>query len=736
MDETADPTQHRGDAQAYDRYLRGMDVSMRQKVALTAAHLLGEGRVADMGMGSGKGSHALASLYPRLSVMGVDLDPVMVERAQDAHRLSNLAFRVGDIAKPVFEPGSLDGIFDSSVLHHVTSFGGYDRESAVRALECQVPQLREGGVLIVRDFVDPGPGEVILDVPADDGDASEDPRICSTAALLERFSREFRSLHATPGFPLQSVDDTTKLRPGWRRYRLSKTHAVEFLLRKDYRLDWEGEAKEEYTYLTQEAFEASFQRLGLRVLASTPLRNPWILRHRFQDHFAWRDAEGQPLDPPATNYLIVGEKVRPGDGVRFEAARSHPSLGFLKLERHRHRGTGQVFDLVRRPFRTLDMVPFFEEGGELYVLARMAYPRPILLAAPTLDGSRSGGWVTEPLNVLLTDPPLGLALEQALQADAGILPGQIRRVLEGTIYYPSPGGILEEITSALVEVEPVFAQEELAPRSGFSTSGRVGAIAALQILRAAQVGGLPDARLELNVYDLLRKRHRGPGAWIGEELELRPCAQAPALSELDALEWDAGRTFEPVEALPGPRFLELQCTEFQEFAADGSVVARQPLEYVAPRTFSTNTLAVAALLRHEGRVYMGIAREDLPAAQAFRGHSNLLVTPAWRIPREIKSLTPARAWVKERMQREYGVCSGNVWELGGRYHPTPGLTPEVVFPVAFEVQSVSEAPGQLLWVPLESLLARAGELRDGHLRILCFRAAHALGMMGATASED
>ena len=36
------------------------------------------------------------------------------------------------IAKPVFEPGTLDGIFDSSVLHHVTTFGGYAHDNAAR----------------------------------------------------------------------------------------------------------------------------------------------------------------------------------------------------------------------------------------------------------------------------------------------------------------------------------------------------------------------------------------------------------------------------------------------------------------------------------------------------------------------------------------------------------------------------------------------------------------------------
>ena len=65
------------------------------------------------------------------------------------------------------------------------------------------------------------------------------------------------------------------------------------LLRKDYRADWEAEVKEEYTYFTQERFEAVFAALGLRVLASTPIRNPWIVRHRFEGKYAMRDLEGR-----------------------------------------------------------------------------------------------------------------------------------------------------------------------------------------------------------------------------------------------------------------------------------------------------------------------------------------------------------------------------------------------------------------------------------------------------------
>ncbi|MGK4009081.1 methyltransferase domain-containing protein [Sorangium sp. So ce1036] len=774
--------QQRDDLSAYARYLAAMDASMRQKVALTAAHLLCEGRVADMGMGSGQGSAALARLYPRLEVIGVDLDPTVVELARRAHQRPNLSFQLGDIATAVFPPESLDGIFDSSVLHHVTSYGGYRHENAADALAAQVRQLSPGGVLVVRDFVDPGPGAVLLDVPADDGDDGPDPRSASTAALLERFAREFRSLSPEPGFPLSRVAPGRPAgatpasspalpapRPGWRRYRLAHKHAVEFVLRKDYRADWEAEVKEEYTYFSQAQFEALFARLGLRVLASTPLRNPWIVRNRFVGRFALRDEDGAPLPWPPTNYLIVGEKVKPGQGVAFRLRPAESPQQFLRTEHHRDRRTGRVFDLAARPHPTLDIVPFFFSGDTAYVLARTSYPRPIARACreetPPLDGSGPADYLAEPIAVVQTELPVGHTVERALERAAGVSPASIQRMIAGTTYYPSPGGILEEVRSVLVEVEPTFVNAPSEDVSGFGTSGRIRAIEARQLLRAAQVGGLPDARLELNVYDLLARFGLPFGPWIGDEIPLagaraaQPGAdpggagaqerggavatvQPTPLSAL--LERPSRRCFSRVDPSASAGFLEVRRARFEELAEGDRVVAARELEYVVPRSLGALTASAALLARApSGEVVLGVDDDDLPAAQSFSGNSGILVAPAWRLPRDVRSLAAAEAFVRARLQAEYGVQAGEAVELGGAYRPSAGLTPELVQPLAFVVTATA-APGpapadaapqrapsgparRLHWVPLAALAAGREHLPDGHLRVVALRAAHALG---------
>ncbi len=727
-------TQDRGGNAAYERYLQGMDASMRQKVALTAAHLLCAGNLADMGMGSGSGSYALAALYPDLHVTGVDVNGEMIQRARSRYVLPNLHFQQGDVAEPCFPAGSQEAILDSSVLHHVTSFNGYDRSAAARALAVQAMQLTEHGVLIVRDFVDPGPGMVWLDLPTSDGTEEnvperEDPRKCSTAALLERFAREFRLLQTSAverGFACRVIEPVADcpLRPGFQRYELAYTHAVEFLLRKDYRRDWETEVQEEYTYATQAEFETIFQRLGLRVLASTPIRNPWIVQHRFRDKFDLWETTGRRLDDPATNYVIVGQKVAAGVGVRLAECGERPRINYLELTHYRHVETGQVYDLARRPNTTIDVLPWFQRQGEVFVLARRSYPRPILSAQPrgsiSTDGSTPAAYLSEPLNVQQGDKPLGQTVEELLGEFAAIGSDNILSCEAGHTCYPSPGGLQEEIRSILVEVQPTNVQIQLANRSGFSSSGELRAIEARQALRSAQVGGLPECRLERNIYDLLLRRDLGPGPWIGANIDVPPSQQHDSVTTFSALMGRMPRRrFRRVTAADRARFLDVVCSQFDELDAVGRTVASQVLEFVIPRTLSRNSVAVAPLCRHHDEVLLGVDDDDLPAAQCFVGNSELLVAPAWRLPREVIGIRASRIWIAHRLRAEYGAVAGEMWELGGPYHPSPGVTPEVVHPLAVHVKRMEpDAARRLYWLPLREMVQRRSEVQDGHLLTL------------------
>jgi hypothetical protein len=216
---------------------------------------------------------------------------------------------------------------------------------------------------------------------------------------------------------------------------------------------------------------------------------------------------------------------------------------------------------------------------------------------------------------------------------------------------------------------------------------------------------------------------------LGDEIALGDASglrRAPWQALRDAL---PRRVFERLDMPPGPDFLRLGSMLFEELSAEGAKVAERAFEFVTPRTLSANTVACAVLARHEGRVWFGVDDDDLAAAQCFSGNSNLVVTPAWRMPVGVRSTSAAHAWIAERLQSEYGVETGRTWELGGPYYPSAGMSPELVYPVAVEVLRVTDAPRSLFFVPLDELVRRRDDLQDGHLRIVALRAAHATGVL-------
>jgi hypothetical protein len=174
--------------------------------------------------------------------------------------------------------------------------------------------------------------------------------------------------------------------------------------------------------------------------------------------------------------------------------------------------------------------------------------------------------------------------------------------------------------------------------------------------------------------------------------------------------------------------LRLESRPFIERNSMNEVVAVANRDFVVPADLSTNTIAVALLRRHCGTPLIGLDEDDLPAAQCFTGSSALWVTPAWRIPREYTHLDAARAWIEQRILEQYACKVHTCSELGGRYYPSAGITPELVYPLFACVRQLEGGSRKLVWVALHELVENIHRIQDGHLRIVALRAAHGLGL--------
>lgn len=118
-------------ASGRDRY----DAFLLSLIPAAAAHVL------DVGCGLGRLTWAIAS--SGRYVVGVDLSPVMVDRARGAGALDQASFRVGDFLELDFSGQSFDCIVSAAALHHM------DHDAALARM---VGLLSPGGRLIVHDL--------------------------------------------------------------------------------------------------------------------------------------------------------------------------------------------------------------------------------------------------------------------------------------------------------------------------------------------------------------------------------------------------------------------------------------------------------------------------------------------------------------------------------------------------------------------------------------------------------
>jgi SAM-dependent methyltransferase len=740
--ETTYGKQHRGSQAAYESYFAGMDTSMRQKVALTTAHFPVHGRIADMGSGSGRGTFDLASLYDGLELVGVDVNPISVERAAEKFKRANLSYIVGDISQMVFPADSLDGILNSSVLHHVTSFNDFDAGRVLTTLDNQVAQLKLGGVIIIRDFVIPdGPEHVFLDLPLTDGAATGEKRELSTAALFEVFAREWRS-SVNPHGPLR-FESLESPRAGFVRFKLTLRAAAEFVLRKDYRADWDTEVLEEYTYFSQSDFEKAFRARGLRVVTSRPLWNPWIVQHRFENKFYLTDLNGEALPFPPTNYLIVGEKVGESEGVELQESRSSVLAApkFLSLSAYRHKETHEVFELVERPHQTIDILPWFEAGDQILVLAKKDFPRPIVNACAEevrLAGASLSGYITEPISAIVDTPSsYREAVAGVLRERAKLAAEDLLSIDEPNLYYTSPGGINELVMACLVQVREFSVGDRPLPNyTSFRSAGTVRELDAQQVLRASHVGGMFDARLEISIYRLLERLKRARGPWIGAPIKLsEQTAEVGAGEDFrfpgvdpDGVLPARRAAFDPCSPTPAPHFLSIREGTFLERTQAGDIISEVPFEYVVPQSFGLSTVVGLPVVKTADAVYVAVELRDLPAVQSFTGSSRIISAPSWRLARSVRNVGELPAFIAAAMHREFALTVQNTWELGGPYFSSPGVTPEVVYPFVVEVEANAAGSSPLHFVECSTLSRSLNQIHDAHLLLTTYRLRHALGL--------
>ena len=716
----------------YKEFWGESDPTTLHKTALMTAHanLFPGARVADMGCLTGEGTYHLAVMNPHVSVVGVDIfeDNVLAARKKYG-KVPNLSFVVGDAEHPGEQLKDFDAYLNSSVMHHIFSYNRYDAQRVSNTITNQYNNLRHGGIDVIRDFVAmPDDKYGYLDLSSEGHGTS--PLTMSDADLFLLFSKTARPLTPERGVGF-FTEEVSSPYVGGRRFYVSEKWKAEFLPRKDYREVWESEANEIYGAGSAADYRRWLEATGGRVLYSAPYWNRWNMENRLRGKVQACDLNGKPVAISPTNFIVIVQRIDPEESARlYEKRPDDRAISYLSIKSYANSLTEQIHDVAERPGKVSDFIPYAEVVGDVFVLAKCGFARPVANVCPrgpNLTDQRYSGHMVEPIAA----GNLGDHVDQLdeLAKRSGLKRENFVGIAEGLTYFPAVGLSSEQATSQLVELNPQLLGETRTfsapyPRcpSGYSAQGDVRLYSGQALLRAAQVGTLPEGRLELGVYTLLRQRGIAPDAWLDGKME-PPEAQSVHAENIAVLFDRTKRSvFTPVETRGS--YIQVRRSLFAEQAGDGSELAVHAHEFVMLNGKSANTAVVLPIARDkDGDLCLGLRRQNLPAPQEKNGDSGFFMAREFYLPNSVETLEEAGLYAAERL----GVPERAVKRLGEGFFASIGVFPQRLFPFVAIVEKQQDLEEGFFFVKTKDFYAQAERFQDLPLLISGFRAIHALG---------
>ena len=440
------------------------------------------------------------------------------------------------------------------------------------------------------------------------------------------------------------------------------------------------------------------------------------------------------MDLPATNYVIVGRKVSSEEGVIINEKRSEEVRPrFLAMTHYRHADTGSQWDVATRPGDTVDIIPWFVRDGELHVVARSEFPRPITQARGIdrpADDVAISGYIPEPISVVVAD---GRTIEETvvstLAIRAHIERDAVLSVEDGPSSMPSPGATAERVRVVFVGIAPPPQGFEVAVSYDDIPEHRIKEFSVSQLIRAYKSGGMVDVRLEIAAYALLERLARSRGPWIEQVIALPEQTEQRAVVSVS---WEeigkrlTRQTFTPITAA-APSYVAFMNGTFSEYSSAHKELRTWEREYIVPRHSSTNTVTVVLVTKTADGWYIAVEESHLAPVQALTGSSGILTVPAWRLPKRMHGVAATRRFIEDAMRKQFSTEISDLLPLGGSYYPSAGLSPEYVMPFIAYVPGADTT--KLTWIPLSDLFAHRDELLDGHLLVSLWRTLHMISDM-------
>ncbi|MBL4804840.1 MAG: class I SAM-dependent methyltransferase [Alphaproteobacteria bacterium] len=675
--------------------LKDIEPKVIRKAWFTLSHLLLEegSHVIDMGCDDGAMTYAMAAMNPKVKFTGLDKAKRQINKAKEKYKLFNLDYKVGDSSRNIFEEESVDAIINSYILHEIYSASRYNERIVAETIRTHFKALKKGGVMFIRDYARPPPGEFVLMEIPDEPSKGKALSNLSDADLLIWYAE-----HARPkqdagcgGFFLEELPERF---PRTRLFRLPYKWAYEFIMRKDQRQHWESELPIEYTFFTMREFRKELGGLGARVQYSGPFFDDDIINEKFEGRFRLYSDDGVPLGNPPTCYIAVAYKMAERKSLEIQERRpSMTESGNLNITAMRNEKTGQIVDVVSRELDVSEVIPYrVDEEGRLKVYLHDGIARSITNAVPrggiNIDGRRWSGHMIEPITVD------GEALSKMEQYDVkntvlfardylGVKPDEGSVLEHGPDYYPAPDYIDEKIKTFYVKVKQ--AKGSIQPKSvvgveKFQAKGVVREMDAQQILNAITTGMIPNARLELQLLSLFQHLNLRAETWTDKALNLQVSKinNKADIKKLMAEMAGEDIRFKEIKGTTG-QLRPVHSTFVEEGQSRGSMsgLTAENVDFIVHDGKTINTAVVLPLTKDEKSVvHAGFLAEHLPVPQRHEGNGLTVCAPSFNIPPEVTNFKLLRKFLAEK----FGVTPNKIIKMGESYFTHVGLTPHRIHP--------------------------------------------------------
>ncbi len=723
--------------------LKGISPDIILRAKLICSHfLLPDGaRILDLGCENGALTAAMAHFCPRFTLIGVDRNPQVVERAQRQYiNRPNLSFIHASADKLPFSAGEIDGVINSRILGDIYSLSDYSEAAVRQALTEQFRVLRPEGLMVIYDYAKAPDDEfTLLEFPTlrkfPASGAYKKTRGDRDAENLIWFSENARPKQARgcEGFFLEELPPRF---PYTRLFRLPAKWAYEFIIRKENMDKISRNIGREHAIFSDMDYYRELQALGGRVLYSAPWQNPYTVRTHYKDSFRMYHDDGKPLGYPPTGFLIAVQKLQDKKSLLLHELRASKNTAeTLLIQTVRDERDGQLIDTVERYTRYTDVIPFTrDEEGRLKVYLHYAAPKCLINTVPRLGGNLDGKrWSGHMLSALKM--PLD-KLEEAQKGSAGQIPRLIIKetglrpvaqiggdagLIKGPEGYPAPDMVNELIRTCFIEVSygqtPKCVSRLFEDRKGFSSAGEIREFDVEDVLRAINVGFVPNAWLEIQLHDLLKKNGEAPAKWLHEALpvgnEMPPPDRILRADDIlaqmehkdsERLDREAAakkdKRFRKVKGSAG-KIRTVRSVFIDEGVIDGrlSGLASSDADFAIPEGETINKAVVLALTANlKGQTLAGFEFDEMPVPYRFGQEEPVINLPSFTLPREITTMDEAKAYIAEKFE----TTPDRVSQMGESFFTCIDVTPQRIFPFA-----VASAKGgkklRMFYAPIHDL---------------------------------